>query len=515
MPNPTPDALLSQVADFVAAKLGLYFSRERWHDLERGIASAARDLGFPSVESCIHRLISLPLEKAQLEVLASHITVGETYFFREKNTFAALEEHVFPDLIRSRRPDQRRLRIWSAGCATGEEPYSIAILLRKLIPDLPDWNVTILATDINPSFLQKAFHGVYSEWSFRDTPLWLKERYFKRRQEGRYEILPEIRKMVTFSYLNLAEDSYPSLLNNTNAMDLILCRNVLMYFAPERAGTTIQKFHDSLVPGGWLIVSPSEASHVLFSRFMMVRLREAILYEKDPGQGRGEAHGSRAMEVANVVLHSPAEAIAKPAAEVSSSAAAEETARGRDGASTTEVTERKSDESPSTLYTEAFQLYEHGHYEKAIEKLSLCLPDKGDHTNAMALLARLYANRGKLAEALEWCKKALAGDRLNPALHFLEGMVLQEQGIIEDAMASLKRALYLDQNFALAHFALGSLASRQGRLVESNKHFENALSILSAHRPEEILPESDGLTAGRLIEIISSARAQGSNPESP
>ena len=490
------DMLVSQLAGFVAAKMGLYFPKERWPDLERGIESASRDFGFPSVESCIQKLISSPWEKRQIEILASHLTVGETYFFREKNTFSALEEHVFPDLIRSQQRHRRRLRIWSAGCATGEEPYSIAILLRKLIPDLQDWNVTILATDINPSSLRKASQGVYGGWSFRDTPAWIKDKYFKRQGEGRYEILPEIRKTVTFSYLNLAEDSYPSLLNNTNAMDVILCRNVLMYFAPERAREAIHKLHYALVDNGWLIVSPSEASHALFSDFVTFNLREAILYRKTAVRDRGSGiDGDSETRICGPAATEQAPTVENWARTLSP------IPEPRSQKLET-LADRQAENLQPTPYVEALRLYDQGHYAEAAEKLSLCSLAKENNAQVMALLARLHANEGKLAEALQWCEKALAGDKLNPALHFLQGMILQEQGAFEDAMRSLKRSLYLDQNFALAHFALGSLALRQGKWIESKKHFENALSLLSAYRAEEILPESDGLTAGRLREII-------------
>jgi chemotaxis protein methyltransferase CheR len=294
-------------------------------------------------------------------------------------------------------------------------------------------------------------------------------------------------------------------------MDMILCRNVLMYFAPERARKTVYKFRGALIDGGWLIASPSEASHQLFSQFTMVRLREAILYQKGTTEGHRGAHGSRATEAANVSLPAPVEALAEPAAEISPLEASEANALGQEPAHATEGADCKLEAPYSALYAEAFRLYGRGLYEEAAEKLSLCLLEEGDKTKAMALIARIYANQGKLAEALERCEKALAGDRLNPALHFLQGMILQEQGALDDARASLKRTLYLDQNFTLAHFALGSLALQQERYNESNKHFSNALLILSAYRPEDVLPESDGLTAGRLIEMIGSAKAQGSS----
>ncbi|MBI4190530.1 MAG: chemotaxis protein CheR, partial [Betaproteobacteria bacterium] len=117
-----PDPLLSQLSEFVAARVGLHFPSERWRDLERAIVSAAKDFDYQDPQSCIHSLLSSPLSRRQIEILASHLTVGETYFFREKASFESLEKYVLPELVRARRETGRCLRIWSAGCSTGEEP---------------------------------------------------------------------------------------------------------------------------------------------------------------------------------------------------------------------------------------------------------------------------------------------------------------------------------------------------------------------------------------------------------
>jgi len=221
---------LSRISELVSALMGLHFPEGRYIDLERGIESASIDFGFDNnIEEFIKWLTSAALTKSHIETLASHLTVGETFFFREKRSFDVLEREILPGLIQSKDGGEKRLRIWSAGCSTGEEPYSIAILLNRMIPDLKDWNITILATDINSRVLKKASEGVYTDWSFRDTPPWIKEGYFKKIKEGVYEILPQFRKMVSFEYLNLAEDVYPTLLNNTNAIDLIFicCRQDL------------------------------------------------------------------------------------------------------------------------------------------------------------------------------------------------------------------------------------------------------------------------------------------------
>ena len=497
------DTLLPQLSEFVSIHMGLYFPRERRRDLERGICSAAGEFGFKDTESCIQWLLSSPLTKNQVEILASYLTVGETYFFRDKKSFEILKGNILPELIRSRAHTEKRLRIWSAGCATGEEAYSIAISLDKILPDLKDWNITVLATDINPRFLQKASDGVYNDWSFRDTLPCIKLKYFKKTKENNYALLPHIKKLVTFSYLNLVDDVYPSLLNNTNAMDVIFCRNVLMYFSQDCQRKVIQNLYRCLVDDGWLIVSPSETSHVLFSQFAMVNFPGATFYKKDSKKPQTiedfvskEIPSSPASEM-TVPFKTPFEYFREPEMESSFLQEFQEPFP-------LETEEQKTEKTQPISYTEALALYEQGRYSEAAEKIAKSLSLNQNDAKAMLLLARVCANQGKLAEALEWCEKAIFADKLNPCSHYLLATILQERGRIEEAAVSLKRALYLNQNFTLAYFALGNLTQKQGRFKESEKHFENALSLLSMYRQEDILPESEGMTAGRLKEVIQS-----------
>jgi len=489
--------LLSELGEFVAHRLGLEFPRRRWPDLERSMRSLARELQFDDVESCVHSFVSLPTTQAQIEALASSLTIGETYFFRERQSFQALEGEVLPRLIENRRGKDQRLRIWSAGCCTGEEPYSLAILLRRLIGELNDWQITILATDINPRFLKKAEEGVYGEWSFRGVAAALRERYFVRKAGGRFEVLPDIKRMVTFSYLNLAEDNYPSLLNGTNAMDIILCRNVLMYFTPKRAIQVVREFHNALLEGGWLIVSPSESSNALYSQFVAVNFPDAIFYKKD---------GHKPVARAPVGLPEQNEAdqsavafsrMPPPEPQVS-------LANVNDDFVAHDAAERKTSESRQPLYTKSWDFYRQGLYDDAAHTLATLLAKDADNCKAMALLARVHANQGKLAEATQWCEKAIAADKLDPACYILHAMILQEQNAIANAMLALQRALYLDQSLVLAHFALGNLARQQGKTRAASKCFDNARRLLATYSAEQILPESDGMTAGRLMEIIGS-----------
>lgn len=489
------ETLLSSLSEFVGFRMGLHFPRERWRDLEHGVSSAAFEFGFRDAQTCIKWLVSSPLKKQELEILASHLTIGETYFFREKKSFEVLEEKILPGLIRSRIENERHLRIWSAGCATGEEPYSIAILLSRMIPDIKDWNITILATDINPGFLKKAQKGVYSEWSFRGAPEWIKK-YFIKTKNG-FEIIPNIKKMVKFSYHNLAEDAYPSLLNNTSAMDIIFCRNVLMYFSESRAKQVVSALYLCLVDGGWLLVSPVETSNVLYSQYAKVNFPGAIFYKKDIG-------GSQRIQefIPETIYHPPEEirAATLPVEHIPVPVIPAPKEKIKTG-----LEEQKAAEPDA--YEEALTLFRQGMYSQAVDKI-IDLASQDHDTKAMVLLARAYANYGKSAPALEWCEKAIAVDMLNPGCHYLHAMILQERGQVKEAVKSLQRAIYLDQDFVLAHFALGNLSRQQGKMKESDRFFENALALLGGFGKDEILPESEGITAGRLSEIITSIKGK-------
>jgi chemotaxis protein methyltransferase CheR len=453
-----------RLSALIAEKTGLHFPPERHIDLQRGLSEAAAGCGFPSSAHYADWLLSTPLTPPDVHRLANHLTIGETYFLREPKTFDALAEHILPELIERRRREGKRLRLWSAACSTGEETYSLAMLVQRLIPDWREWKLFILGTDINAHSLAKAATGTYGEWSFRDPSSSLKERYFKRVGEGRYEILPDIRHSVTFAQLNLAQDHFPSLATDTNAMDLILCRNVLMYFTPWQARRLVGKLRQCLVDDAWLAVSPSECSQEMFAELTTVNFPDAILYQKR----------RRAQE------RIPASHLAgeTPRAVPTSEAIGASALRAIDSAVTIdEILNAPAATEPG-------------------EDEIIGPPEYSWH-------ARTLANQGQLAESLEWSGRWIATDRLNAAAHYLHAVVSQELGDRAAARTSLRRAIYLQPDLVLAHFALGNLARAESRAAEARRHFQNALGLLRRRPVDELVPESEGLTAGRLTEIIS------------
>jgi chemotaxis protein methyltransferase CheR len=470
------DDLLSRFSEFVARRTGLDFPPIRWADLQRGIAEMARVMEFESPSDCARLLMSKAPSKRELETLVGQLTVGETYFFRDPAAFEALEQHILPLLVRERTGTTRQLRIWSAACCTGEEAYSIAIAVRRAIPDWQEWNLHILATDINPQFLIRAESGLFGKWSFRDAPLWLQAQYFRRVSEGQFEISPEIRRMVRFADLNLVDDAYPSLVNETNAMDVIFCRNVLMYFTQQQAGKVLGNLHRAQIQGGWLFVSPSDWPHISGSSYVATSFSGATVYRKRQRQ-QDISFQSQPLSVTS--QHPQTNAASPPAP----------------------VAERTRAPSAGATYSEAITLYAQGRYSEVVDRLKTATNGRSQEA-VLDLLTRSLANLGRLTDALGCCDKWIQGDGLNPNAHYLRAVVLEEQGEWEEAARSLRKALYIDPKFPMAHVAMGNLARLKNNLVEAKKHFKNAIEVLKTCPKEQVLAESDGLTAGRLAEIV-------------
>jgi len=486
-----PDALLQQVGERIERRMGLHFPPARFTDLERGLVQAAREAGEGDPRNYIESLLNRDLHLADLETLASSLTIGETHFFRDPRAFEFLETTLLPELIAAKRGGSQRLRIWSAGCATGEEPYSLAMLLHRLIPDIQDWNITILGTDINPKVLARAAAGSYSEWAFRDTPEWVKSKYFTPHASNRYEIQPWLKRMVAFNRLNLADDDYPSLLTNTNAMDLIICRNVLLYFSTARIPEVVRRFHQALIDGGQFILGSVEAAQMNFPEFTPLPTPGMALFQKLSGT-RSAERGTRNTEAA------PKISAAIPEIHISKTTAA----RPSVPRSPLRVPPSPAETPPA--------LFAAGRYQEARELLLAEVDRVRASTASFAppnlesatLLAQCHANLGELTEALVWCERALGIAKTDLATHFLHASILRELGRDEEALLALRNVLFLEPDHVFAHFTSANLHRRCGRKSAAAKHFANARQLLAGRDEREELPHSGGLTIGQLSSIL-------------
>lgn len=489
----TDSDLLDQWADFVASRLGLHFPAERHIDLERGLRTAMGSPGPAEFKARLRQLADSPPGPALTDSLVAALTVGETYFFREPNTLEALRENVLPQLITRRAQGSRQLRLWSAGCCTGEEAYTLAVLLDRLLPHRDHWRIDILGTDINRQFLQKAREGVYGEWSFRDAPPWLRETYFEPVDARRVRIIPRIRRMVHFAPLNLAQPWHDANIPGPGGVDVILCRNVLMYFTPAQVAATMRSFHRSLVDEGWLAVSATEAAVKFAAPFTPVRVGQTFLYRKNPAHASSAtpAWESPAVPESADLRRPPAVKRNRAAVPVATAAVGEPPVAA------------PADLPPAPAQPDAARrLFDQGDYAGAAAAWDARPPS---HADDFGRLAHCQANLGQLHEACRSILRALALDKLDPALHHLHAIVLSDQGEMSAATAAWQRAVFLDADFIAAHHALGHHLVRLGQRVQAARHFRTALHLLDRLEPDALVPHADQLSARRLRALVTVA----------
>jgi len=430
-----------------------------------------------------------PLDKSKIDVLTSHLTIGETYFFRDKQIFAILQKEILPDIMK-RRQGEKTIRIWSAGCCTGEEPYSIAILLHRLIPDIKSWKISILGTDINPQFLVKAEKAQYKKWSFRATPTDILECYFKKNHDNSYTLIPQIQNMVQFKCINLVEDTYPNITKHIFEMDLIFFHNVLIYFSANQIKRTVHKLTQSLCTNGWLSVTATEIPFIEEAGLRPHRFLEGTLFKKEPVQ---KASIENTPLVKQKKLNPPA---TLPPKETPSSLISKI---------------QQQIDSKEDILSQCLLLYKQKSYHDVIAHLQSHLtPLKNDplaikeHFQEVCLLIHTYANQGNLPLALEWLETALHADKFDPKLHYLHAALLHDQGNIADAIKSVKKALFIDSNFTMAYLLLGILEKENGNKKAAHHCFQIASNLIDNHLPDDSLINAEEFTVEHLKDLISS-----------
>ncbi|MDB9528303.1 methyltransferase domain-containing protein [Oscillatoria sp. CS-180] len=263
----------------VANRTGLKIRNIDYESFQDIILRRAQLTGLLFPEAYYSFLESETLDSRQeWEQIVLEITNNESFFFRDKGQFRLLKEIILPRLIQQKAQD-KTLYICSAGCSTGEEPYSIAILLKELIPDLEDWTINILGIDINSAAIKKATAGVYRSWSFRSVDKTIQQQFFQE-INGEYQIHPYFREMVTFRTANLLKNAFSDPKLNLKNIDLILCRNVFIYFDELAIRKVLKNFYEALVPHGYLLVGHSELYSQNPAPFEIEVFEESVAYQR-------------------------------------------------------------------------------------------------------------------------------------------------------------------------------------------------------------------------------------------
>ncbi len=489
----TPDQIASEslgYGDYVRfSKLlldryGLYFSERRRGELDNAVRKSFAASTCKDLTEYYTLLVDQSDGGLELERLINAATVNETYFFRDSAQFDALTQSVLPEIIERRR-SLRTIRIWSAGCASGEEPYSIAMLLCHLLPDIQDWAITILGTDINTEALDRARQGIYGEWAFRETQAreW-RPRYFHP-HGPRWELDPQIRRMVTFNPLNLAESVYPTYTTNTMYLDLIICRNVTIYFNEQVTQTVVNHFYDALIDGGWLIVGHAELSLNVYRKFTPRNYLNAVFYQKP---------SSTPVQIPALT---PPPVTLEPAKTEPPKTSLHQTAP------------LPASIPPPSLLEQARKYLEYGQSQKVKDLLLPALKQSGiDRAACYTLLGQACANLNQLEEAENWCQEAVKIDRLALEAYYTLGLVLQHQKRIDQAIEALKKVIYIDHNDILGHFTIARLYYERGMHSQALKALDNARRLLENRSDDSVVPRSGNVTVKRLRDAVTRQQQQ-------
>lgn len=520
------DSLMSCFILLIASYTGLHVREQDREALGSKILLRMKSLNLSVPQTYYHLLeADTNLSHREWNELIILLTISETYFLRDRGVFSLLRNRILPELILRHNHD-RTLRIWSAGCSTGEEAYSIAILINELLPDWERWNILILGTDINISSISQAKRAIYSPWSFRLVDSEIQKRYFNKRNNG-WELNEKIRKMVTFQHGNLRQDTFPSNPNfldiassNIYNMDFIICRNVFVYFDNAAISNVLNKFSNTLNEGGYLLTGHAELQLVENLGSLKAKsFPESVIYQRCEASQRNTSTPALKETVAakgyKFQANSPVPMRASAAVPPSSTSPLPSYFTPPPATMpaivsiSNEATVNRSEPDNATLKTifnEAEILFQKKKYADALKKTEELLQQQPRHCGAYYLMSQIYANVGKYEKAIYYCKQALEVDSLSfLEPYYLLAHIAEEQGDIEQAKSWLKKIIYLVPSSVYAYLELALIYEIEKNTTKSQKMRSVALELLKRLPSSAQVDPRLGMTASELIDKVKKA----------
>lgn len=548
---------LNAIEELVRVRSGMVFSYSRRDALHRAITEALGTQHLASPQALLQHFVSGPAGQLALHDFVLSLTVGETYFWRNRPQFEALEQVILPELL-GRTPEASRLNVWSAACSTGEEPYSLAILFHKVLRASGGRPLSILGTDLNPLALEAARQALYPSWSFRDTPEGFQERYFDP-VGTRWLVKPDLRRAVHFKLLNLMEPAGWAGAG-IDHLDLILCRNVLIYFDEKGVETVLHGLYDALNPNGWLVLGHADAFQLATRLFSAVTFPGAILYQKrstpqapvrssrvtarggaaDPpswgssAPGRSSGHPApagpsdlRALPGRSSV-HRPHGGghgtVRKSGADGTHAPVSSLGASALKHAVQTPALQPPVLQPPA-VPTSGLQMPVKGvpvvpsvsriepilgalrarQVDDALARLVLLGSREKLSPQEMLQVAEALADQHCFEQAEAWCGRTLAQDSQNARAYYLLGILRMGRGQLDPAIQALRRAVYLQPEFLLARMSLSEALMRAGETQRARKELDVILEQLAAVPADTPVPGSSGLT-NRQLRLMVEAR---------
>jgi chemotaxis protein methyltransferase CheR len=455
------DAEYARLQLLLSRAAGLVFDESRRESMGYSIGERLRATGIAAVHDYLDEVCASGSVERQR--LIDEVTIQETHFFRNPPQMRALRRHVLPELLRMAAANGRRLRIWSAGCSTGEEPYTVAMMLRELLPSTAGWDVKVIATDISENALDAARRATYGLRAVQLASAAEVARFFVPLPGGRVEVRPEVRELVEFRHHNLVLDAAPD-----DDLDLVLCRNVTIYFSRDTTRGLMKRLHTALRDGGYLFLGHSETLWQVSEDFRLVAL----------GTGDSAAFVYRRLD--------------EPAAERRAVLPDRRTLQELPLPAERRVAARRA-------WTSGRTRVEVPHQAPG--------PDSTAAVDALPSVRQALAE-GRYDDAARLARLAADSDPLVAEVHYLLGLALVDQGLDAEALPPLRRAVYLDPGAGLAHFLLAGALARCGDRAAAAREYRAAAQVLSRAALDASSPELGGRSARELAALCAQLEGQ-------
>ena len=537
------DAQVELFIQLIAARTGLQIRPQDRSALCQKILSRIDAAKIASPEK-YHQILATQSHNSETEwrELTLLLTTNESYFMRDKGQFLILKKVILPELIAHKIKSYKTLgikptlRIWSAGCSTGEEPYSLVIILKQLISDWQNWTILVLGTDINQSALEKAQRGIYSPWSFRLVDPELQRQYFDRRKTE-WEIDPKLRQLVRFSGVNLVTDNFPNIYTDIHNIDLILCRNVFVYFEKKYILQVLKKFAKTLRPGGYLMTGHAEVHNHVTNEFQSKVFPESVVYQTKNVQGEEQAkinclmgQKSKATPIFGVDRNKKQfsedsgqllgeerrlasfcngylgqiESVLTAGSELGKIIRncyieADIVSNKVSGLQAEPAAEKADSPTSGILVLEAKACFKNKAYFQAIHKAKQAIDLQAHNFEANYLLAQIYANLGEYSLAIEYCNRASQVDTMSVFPYYLQAQIAEEQDDLETAKFFIKKAIYICPSFVSAYLELGNIYNKEGKLNKAIKMYNSSCDLLRKLPPYTLIEQQGKMTATQLL----------------
>ena len=469
------DEEFERVRALLATAAGLVFDACRRDSLSYSLGERLTACGVPTVDAYLD-LLGRPGSGAELQALLNEVTIQETHFFRNPPQFRALRQHVLPQLVRrAAASGTKRLRVWSAGCSTGEEPYSVAMLLRELLPLSEGWDVRVVATDVSTRALEVAGRGRYGQRALLAADPDDVARWFVREGDD-HVVRPEVRSLVEFRHHNLVTEPVP--FPRDEPIDLLLCRNVTIYFSRDTTRRLMRQFHESLADGGYLFLGHSETLWQINDEFRLVTLGDAFVYRRDVPGDAGVAERRTVLPDRRTGDDGlPPEG--------------ERRVPGRD---------RRGGGSRWDMLTKPRTLpFPRRDRERELAPAGggAAAPAPADAVEGV----RAALRSGRYEEAAAAAVAVVAADPLRADAHYLHGLALANLGRDADALVELRKAVYVDPLAGFAHFLLAGVLARLGDAPGAARSYRAAAETLGRTSDDEAAAELGGRSVAELVEL--------------